>query len=136
MKEVAQGIYTKFTEVGGGGAHNALYTSVAGRMFLQQAPQDTVFPYIVFSFVSGAHEFTFTNRFENVRVQFSIFSTKESAIEVEGIRANLWTLYDLCDLSLTGYSSVYMRRETTILTKDDRPAWNCHTDYRVYVEKT
>lgn len=135
MKEVAQGIYTKFTELTGG-IHNSLYNSVAGRMYLQQAPADAVFPYIVFSFVSGMHEFNWSSRFENVRVQFSIFSTKESAIEVEGIRGYLWTLYDLCTLSMTGYDSIYVRRESTMLTKDDRPAWHCATDYRVYVEKT
>lgn len=135
MKAIAQGIYGRFTELTGG-LHNDLYNAVSGRMYLQQAPQDVQFPYVVFSFPAVTLEFNFTNRFENARVQFSIFSIKESALELEDIRTKLQTLYDFCDMTLTGYYPVYMRRENAVLMRDDRPSWHCAIDYRVFVEKS
>jgi hypothetical protein len=58
MKEIATGIYGKFTAIDGGGLHNALYLALDGKLFHTQAPQTTTFPYAVFSFVSQVPEYT------------------------------------------------------------------------------
>lgn len=136
MKEIAQGIYGKFTAINGGGLHNALYTALDGKLFHTQALQPTTFPYAVFSFVSQATEYTFTDEFENLVVQFSLFSTKESSLEIEDLRGKLTALYDWSLLTVTGYSHLYMRRISSRLMRDDRPAWHYAIDYRVFVVKS
>jgi hypothetical protein len=136
MKEIATGIYGKFTALGGGGAHNSLYLGLDGRLYHTQALQTTTFPFCVFSFVSQGTEYTFTDEFENLVVQFSLFSTTNSSLEIEDLRAKLTALYDWCSLSVTGYSHLYMRRISSRLTKDDRPAWHYSIDYRIFVVKT
>jgi len=43
-------------------------------MYNTEAPQDAVFPYAVFSLISDVPEWTFSEDFENVLIQFNIFS--------------------------------------------------------------
>ena len=135
MKEIAQGVYSKFTETTGG-VHNSLHIAVSGRMYHTEAPQDVEFPYIVFSFISQVPEYTFSDDFENVVVQFSIFSLQNSSLEVEDLRSKLMTLYDWTTLTVTGYSNIYMRRISNRLLRDDRPSWHYAMDYRVFVRKS
>lgn len=131
MKEIAQSLYSKFITI-----PNTLNASIGGRMYHTQAPQNAVFPYVVFSFVSQVPEYTFDTSFEDVRIQFSIFSLEQSVQEIETIKEALHTLYDWCSLSVTGYAHIYMRRFASRLVRDDRPSWNYSVDYKVFVEKT
>lgn len=135
MKEIAQGIYGKFTETTGG-LHNALYLGLDGRLYHTQADQTTVFPFAVFTFISQGTEYTFTDEFENLVVQFSLFSLQKSSLEIEILRAKLTALYDWSSLTVSGYTHLYMRRINSRLMKDDRPAWHYSIDYRIFVLKT
>jgi len=51
---------------------SALYNDVGGRIFLDEAPEGTEFPYVVFFIVSDVPEKTFTEDFENIIIQFSL----------------------------------------------------------------
>jgi|WetSurMetagenome_2_1015567.scaffolds.fasta_scaffold763976_2 hypothetical protein len=131
MKEIADAIMTKFNTT-----PNSLYTSVGGRMYNTEAPQNVTWPYIVFSFPTRNPDYMFTSEFENVRMQFSIFSLSQSTTEVDAIGKNLQTMFDWCALSVSGYFHVFMRRINNTQRKDDRPSWINVIEYRVMVEKT
>ena len=125
---------TKFNALRNDGSNNDFYTSIGGRLYNTQAPQNAVFPFAVFTEISDVNEYTFTTSFENVLVQFSLFSTEESVSEVRDMFTYCKSLFDWCSLSITGYAFLYMRREGTHLTKDDRPAWQRIIEYRVQFE--
>lgn len=98
---------------------SALSTSVGGRIYLDRAPQGAVYPHVVFFIVSGVPERTFTEEYENVLIQFSLFSASKSATEITTMYANLDTLFDECALTITGSTLVRMsRRNLTTMVED------------------
>ena len=136
MKKLSEGIYTLFTG-------SAFATDVGNRLFKGQAPDGSDFPYSVYLFISDVPEYTFSEAYENVMVQFSIFSSAASSAEIEDALTHLKSLYDDCALSVTGYATVWMRRTGgTLPGKEEHttPAgtqniWIAHVEYEVYLSK-
>jgi hypothetical protein len=100
-------------------AGSALSDAVGGRMCLDEAPEGTDFPYIVFSIVSAVPEWTFTEEFANVVIQFSIFSTSQSAAEITDIYGHLVDLFDDSTFSITGSTLVWCRRQNLVTRVED-----------------
>lgn len=124
-------------------ANSALSTSVGGRIYLDQAQQEAEFPYIVFFVVSDTPNYTFKFDHEEVLIQFSIFSTSQSASEISTIYNNLKSLFDDCALTITGNTLVHFWREnlTTMIDNIDTPAGTVGVkhwavDYSVRMEAT
>lgn len=112
MNNLLTAIYGKF-------AGSALSTAVGGRIFLDQAPDNCEFPYIVFFIVSANQEKTFTENMTNTLIQFSLFSASESAVEITGMYANLTALLDECSLTITGATLVWMREQNVTTMIED-----------------
>ena len=72
---------------------------VAG-CFLTKRPDGADFPHIVFFVVSNVPDKTFTENFEDSIIQFSIFSTSQSALEITTIYNDLNALFDECTLPI------------------------------------
>jgi len=89
---------------------SALSTSVGGRIYLDEAPQEATLPYVVFFIVTSYPTDTFTEKIEDTLVQFSIFSALPGATEISTIYENLTTLFDGCDLTITGDTHIWMQR--------------------------
>ena len=116
------------------GAQTDLYNDLKGQLYFTQASQKATFPYCVYTPISHMYEFQFIENFENIVIQFSIFSLDASAENIEKYFEDLKVLYDWCNLTIDGYRHVYMRRGQSRLLRDDR-AWHRITDYRCYIEK-
>lgn len=122
---------------------STLSTGVGGRIYLDQAPAETEFPYIVFFIVSDTPDYTFKFDHEEVLVQFSIFSTSKSASEISTIYNNLKALFDDCTLSITGNTLVHFWRQnlTTMVDEIETPTGTIGVkhwavDYLVRMEAT
>jgi hypothetical protein len=98
---------------------SALATSVGSRIYLDRAPDRTVYPYIVFMIVSDNQNNTFTDLMEDIILQFSIFSNSLSVTEIGTIYDNLKTLFDRCTLTITGNTFYSMERSNLITTIED-----------------
>jgi hypothetical protein len=114
MNVLFTGITTLFT---GTPAH-AYYAAIGGRQYLNKAPQGATFPYVVYSYVSGMPEPTFTENEEEVWIQFAIYSEHNSATEAGTILAALYTRYDYCTLTVAGYNFISMVRGQTLENND------------------
>lgn len=133
MKNLTIAIFAKMTSA------TALYTSIGGRLFKGQAPQDAEFPYIVYFLVSDIPEKNFSDAYENVLIQFSIFSAASGTTEIEDIYTNLKALYDECSLTITGSKLIWMRRQNAVLFVVDqevitggiRTCWHYAVDYEI-----
>jgi len=89
---------------------SALSADVGGRIYLDQAEQGAALPYIVFFIVSDAPDNVFSKTGEDVLIQFSIFSSSESAVEIAAIHADMKALLDDCSLTITSNNLVWMKR--------------------------
>ena len=94
---------------------SSLLNLIGGRFYENEAPAKVIFPYIVWFIVTSNPEKTFTEDFENILIQFSIFSTASSAAEIADIYAALDALYDECTLTITG-GDILLRMHRTNLT--------------------
>lgn len=107
------------TAIYGKTINSALSTAVGERIYLDQAPDDTEFPYIVYSIVSNVPDKTFTENFEDILIQFSIFSASESAMEIAAIYNALYALFDECSLTITSNILLRMTRENLVTMVED-----------------
>jgi hypothetical protein len=112
LKNLLTAIMTKTTG-------SALSIDVGGRIYLDQAPDNSTFPYVVFFIVSDVPEKTFSEDFENVLIQFSLFSASSGATEITTIYTDLKSLFDECSLSITGNTLVWMKRANLTTMVDD-----------------
>ena len=103
MKNLSTAIYNKISG-------SAFSTSIGGRLYKTRAPQNPTFPYVIYDIISDVPRDTFTERLEDVIIQFTIFSTSSGTTEIEDIFTNLKTLYDYCSLSITGNTHLTMER--------------------------
>ncbi len=128
-------------------------SDIGGRIFLDNAPDNTEFPYCVVFIVSDMPEYTFPaatakGNLEEIIIQFSLFSASAGMTEITGIYEDLRTLFDDCTLTIppTGtetYALIWMKRENLtvmvdeIITKEGTVGvkhWA--VDYNILMEKT
>ena len=119
-------------------AGSTLATAINSRMFKGQAPEGTTYPYVVFFVITNMPEKTFSEDFEDTVVQFSLFSTASSTLEIENLYSYLKTLYDEVPFSVTGSTLVWMRRGTTVFQVEDHTTptgtqrvWAYHCDFEI-----
>ena len=123
---------TKFNSLTGG-LHNSLHIAVGGRLHNEGAPLNTPSPFISLHEISDMYEYNFTDDFENVLIQFNIYSN--TIPELNTLFGYMKTLFDNCSLSVSGYSHVYMRREQSYKMKRD-DYYQRTVEYRILVEKS
>ena len=137
MKVLLAAIYTKFTAVNGGGIHNSFYTDVTGRLYFSFASQESTFPYAVYYQITSNPEWTFTDTFEDITIQFSLYSDQSSAVQIGDMRDHCIALFDWCTLSVSGYEFIYMRRDyDRIDWIPEEEVWQCIIQYSTYLRKT
>ena len=117
MNNLLTAVYGKLTG-------SSLLSYVGGRVYLDQAPEGVEFPYCIFFVVTDGPERTFTDRGKSGIIQFSLFSSSESATEITTMYGHLLTLYDECSLTITSSSLVWFRRTnlTTMVEDITTPA--------------
>jgi len=97
----------------------ALNTDVGGRIYLDRAPDNCEFPYVVYSIVSAVPEKTFTEHYTNTLIQFSLFSSSSGATGIATMYNDLKSLFDECSLTITGNSLVWMREQNLTTMIDE-----------------
>ena len=118
MNALLKSIYAKLSG-------SALVSDVAGRVYHDHAEQGADYPYIVFFIVSGTPERTFTEYYMNINLQFSMFSSSDSAAEITDMYADLKALFEECSLTIppTGaatHTLVWMREIDFTTVPEDR----------------
>ena len=103
MNALLTGIYTKFN------AANTFKTAVGGRMYTRYAPQGISYPYAVADIVTGLGDWNFDQEFDDIDIQFNLFSQSTSETEIGTLYSTLRALYDDCALTVSGYTHLFMQ---------------------------
>jgi len=132
MTPLMTGLYSKFTADTDGN----LYTALSGRLYHGEAPQGVTFPYAVMYAIDQQHDWSFSDDFEDVLVQFSIFTNESSASNIGTYWSYLKSLYDDTTLTISGYSKIHMVRTSSNLLRDtENNIWQYVTDYEVMLKQ-
>jgi len=121
MNEIRTAIYTKSQLT------STFKTSIDGRFYWDKAPQSPTYPFVVAHEIVSDYSYTFTEQFENVRVQFNIYSKSTSVSESGTIYNNLKSLFDWSTLSVTDYRCVKIER---LFSKS---FWDSEKEQYIYV---
>ena len=118
----------------------ALRAALTNKLHFYEPPQGTEFPYGIFFLVSNVPNDAFVEEFENATIQFSLFSSRETADdpadEICDLYEKLDDVYNKCALEgLVGYTLVSMLRETSSLLPLEDGVYQYNVDYRVLLEK-
>jgi len=127
MQVLFTGIWNKYNG-------NAALKAVVSGMYLTEVPQGTAYPYIVYHKISGVADYTYTEDMENVIIQFNIYDDSNSSTTINDIYTKLTALYDWCSLTVSGWNSIYMKRELDNLTKENG-IWNYFVQYRLEIQQ-
>lgn len=117
-------------------------TSIGNRFYDTEAPQGAAYPYCVYLIVTDIKDWQFVERFEDVSIQFSIFSSASSSGEAKDIYTNLVALFDEQYLNIGGMVQfLWMWRNITSIMKEDHTTptgtvgvWHIAVDFDVYYE--
>jgi len=104
-------IFTRFTG-------SDFSSDIGGRMYSRYAPQGVTFPYAVVSIPVGLSDWMFVERFDDVDVQFNLFSQSTSEVEIGTMLTNLRARYDDTTLTVVGYTFLYMQHERSLALSD------------------
>ena len=135
MKNLSTAIYSKI-------AGSLFSTAIGGRFYKGRVPQGTVWPFAVYYIITDNPRDTFTEKLEEVTIQFSIFSMKSGTSEIEDIFTSLRALFDNCSLTITGNTHVTMDRQGASLTSVPADTeegtgeyWQYDVDYSIVMQK-
>jgi hypothetical protein len=98
---------------------SSLSEDVGGRIFCDEAPDGTEFPYVVFFNVTKMQVDTFKDKLDDVTVQFSLFSISRSLAEITTIYSHLKDLFDWQLIDISGDTCVWVVRQNLVTMFDD-----------------
>jgi hypothetical protein len=134
MKQLSIALITKFSALTGSD-HDLFYASTHGHLYKGRAPQEAQRPYATYNIISNVPDYNFTSNLETTRIQFDLYSDKESSSEIEDMFTYLKGMFDWCTLPLSGNLHVYMKRILANLVRDPSDdGWHYIVDYEIMTE--
>jgi hypothetical protein len=134
MNELIKAIGDKYA------TENDFRSNLTGGLHVGLAPQDTVYPLAILDIVSIVESPIFDDTFDEALVQFRILSSDMSPSEAGTLYGYLKSLFDDCNLTIAGYTHIFMEREIGRLMHVTDEAtgtnyWQYTIDYRILFKK-
>lgn len=122
---------------------NNFYDAIGGRLYQEEAPEHTVYPYAVFKHINDNQIDTFDSEIDDIIIQFSIYSEKSSSVEIHGAMTYLKALFNDCAFTVANGTVVcfyrlndgLQREEVTTTKSGVQKVWHYHIDYNVVFER-
>ena len=133
LTNVRTGIKTLFDTT------NDFSTAMSGGLWYDESKPNNDFPYCVYSFLGDKPIYYFAasnpDKGEDILVQFTIFD-KGNVKNISKYDGYLRALFDWSAISVTGYTLMEMRRDTTIPAFKVDDVWQITVTYRIKIDKT
>ena len=132
MTDLETAIYSTFA------GNPAIVAAVTGGMHNTEALSNSTYPRIVFSLPAGLKSNTFSHEYENIQIDFRIYTKSRSSTSLNSIYSLLIGLYDDLKMTVNNYTTVELRRTVYNKTKDetDEMVWIYLVSYKIVLEKT
>lgn len=130
MRNLPTQIYSLFTA--GGDFKNAL----DGRLSYAFAPQNTIYPYAVYSLLFAENMDTFSENLDGVSVQFNLFSEQSSASECYDLADKCCQMFD--GKPINANKNILIRRIQTPPFRtdtDDMACWQAVIEFGIIYEE-
>lgn len=112
MQALIDAIKNKITD-------STVFNDVGGRVYFDMADTNE-YPRIVYRIISAVPEKTFTESFQDILIQFDLFSAKSAApTEITTMYKDLHTLLDECRLTITGDTLLRMYETNLVTLSED-----------------
>lgn len=132
MNVVSQGIYNYHNN----NQDSDLYSSIADRLYFRMGPDSATFPYVTHFLIDEVNSPMFVENYEDILVQFNVFSDSRNSSEVGTVASQVKDLYDDAIITISGWSTIMMHREWARKTwLDIEEAWMYTIQYRMIIEK-
>ena len=134
MNSLFTAIYDHFKAI----PYSGLYANIGGRLYLNVSPQGATFPHCVYFIVSDYDALDYSDETEEISIQFNIFSEKNSAAEAGNLLEDLKSMFDGCDISVSGWHVLNFQRNFVIPNNDfsQKPFVHGYSvEYDVLLEK-
>ncbi len=131
MKALFQAIYTYY------GAH-VTTGALAGQLFVNEAPQDTSFPFVVYRLLSITPDPNFAGEVqEEATIEFALYDNSISCSNITDYYATIIGQLDNAKITVTGYTSLIFERDYASLDFDiETDIWTYTIQYRVLLLKS
>ena len=138
MRALMMAIYNLYTA---GTPHNALYTALyvsaaLPGFYLDMPPQAAPFPYCIFGLQACDFDPSMTDTEEPATVYFNAYTQENAGVAMDLVD-KLTAVFDDAAVTVTGYSALYMTRDTIIPLHDlgdDTPVFGYAVHYDVLLE--
>ena len=118
-----------------------VYSTLGGRLYFQQAPQDVAFPYAVFYFNGASHEEIMSsdsiNNIIECDIRFNLFDdSQDGGAKITDVAKDLDNAFHWADLTVGGYTFIKMQRENIqpVLYIDE--IWQVSINYVLGIQQT
>ena len=115
------------------------FSTAMDDLYYYEAKQKATFPYCVYSFLGDKPMYWFgettPDEGEDIFVQFNIYDKTASAININKYEGYLRALYDWSAISVTSYTLMEMRRDTSIPAFKVDDVWQITVTYRIKIDK-
>ncbi len=140
MQQVLKAIWNRFSTTSTG-AHTLAYQRSGGKMYFSEAREGTVMPYMTYHMISDSHDWQFMTDYEDITVQFSLYSETDLPTEIMNLVDGVKATFDDKVLDSSGYAHTYMIRGMSQLMKfadvlPGKSIWQATVDYDIRVRKT
>lgn len=117
------------------GASGAAIRALCNGLHFGVAPDRVADPHVRYHIISNdlEHEFGLRET-DEVVIQFSVFSRSVDRQEAANIGEALFTLFDFCAMTISGWALVQMARESAVLEGTENN-WHYAIRYRVLIQK-
>jgi len=122
---------------------DAIYTKYSGDATLKkaitslqpaQAKQGTKLPYGIYELITATSNLKLGSQNEEIIIQFNLFC--DDWAEVTAAYTALDAVYHGCNLTITGYAFVEMKREVVFMPDSGvENVWQCTVRYKVFMTK-
>lgn len=133
IETILKGIMDKFSG-------STFSTAIGGRLYAYEAPQNPTYPYCVFEQISGIKDRDFLDKLEDVLIQFMLVDSADAVATIADAETKMYALFDEATLTVTGYTNIFMERQSNNLLKlrdeidDNKTFWNLVSTYRILTE--
>ena len=116
------------------------FSTAMDDLYYYEAKQKATFPYCVYSFLGDKPIYYFAasnpDEGEDIFVQFNIYDKTASVININKYEGYLRALFDWASITVTSYTLMEMRRDTTVPAFKVDDVWQITVTYRIKIDKT